>query len=69
MSDLGLDTVDTRHPLISKQVVAKRFGTSIRHIDHLVATRRIPFVKVGGLIRFDPADIEAWIEANRVEVA
>ncbi len=69
MSDLGLDTVDTRHPLTSKQWVCERLGTTMRHVDHLVATRRIPFIKVGGLIRFDPADIEAWIEANRVEVA
>lgn len=69
MSDLGLDTVDTRHPLTSKQAVCERLGITPRHLDHLVTTRRIPFIKVGGLIRFDPADIEAWIEANRVEVA
>jgi hypothetical protein len=30
-----------------------------------VADRRIPFVKWGHLLRFDPAEIEAWIDGSR----
>lgn len=33
-----------------------------------VAERRIPFVKWGHLLRFDPAEIEAWLTAWRVSV-
>jgi excisionase family DNA binding protein len=29
--------------------------------------RRIPFVKVGRALRFDPADLEAFIQANRTQ--
>jgi hypothetical protein len=30
-----------------------------------VADRRIPFVKWGHLLRFGPAEIEAWIDRSR----
>jgi len=49
--------------------LAARLGTSTRHIRRLVAERRIPYVKVGRLVRFDPADIAAWIDGRRVLVA
>lgn len=49
--------------------LAARLGTSSRHIRRLVAERRIPYVKVGRLVRFDPADIAAWIDGRRVLVA
>ena len=30
------------------------------------AERRIPFVKWGHLLRFDPAEIEEWLDGARV---
>ena len=42
-------------------------GTGERFVRRLVAERRIPFVKLGKLVRFKPDDLDAWIEANRVE--
>ena len=45
--------------------VANRLGVSVRHVRRLVQEGRIPFIKWGHLLRFDPVDIEAWIAGNR----
>jgi excisionase family DNA binding protein len=45
--------------------VAELLNTSIRHIRRLVSEQRIPVVRVGRLIRFDPADISRWLDDNR----
>lgn len=42
--------------------VAERLGVSVRHMRRLVAERRIPFVKWGHLLRFDPDEVDRWIE-------
>jgi len=46
--------------------VADHLGVNVRHIRRLVAERRIPFIKWGHLIRFDPNDIAEWLESSRV---
>jgi hypothetical protein len=38
---------------------------SIRHIRRLIAERRVPYLKVGWFIRFDPAEIAAWLDGAR----
>jgi excisionase family DNA binding protein len=38
--------------------VARRLGVKVRHVRRLVSETRIPFVKWGHLLRFDPAEIE-----------
>ena len=35
-----------------------------RHVRRLVAERRIPFHKIGGLLRFVPAEITGWLDRN-----
>jgi excisionase family DNA binding protein len=52
--------------LIDLPAVARWLGVSQRHVRRLVFERRIPFIKWGQLLRFDPDEIEAWIEAARV---
>lgn len=32
-----------------------------------VRQRKIPYIKLGGLIRFDPEEIEKWIGSKKVE--
>jgi excisionase family DNA binding protein len=54
--------------LVDLPAVAERLGVNQRHIRRLVAERRIPFVKWGHLLRFDPAEIEDWLNAGRVAV-
>lgn len=51
--------------LVTIEQLAERLGTSVRHLQRLVAERRIPFVKLGGLVRFDVAEIEAWVDGSR----
>lgn len=55
----------TSRPLMTLPAVAERLGVNERHVRRLVAERRIPFVKWGHLLRFDPAELEEWIEAAR----
>lgn len=56
----------TAQPLLDIPQVATRLGTSVRHVRRLVLEKRIPYFKVGGLVRFEIEDVEAWITANRV---
>lgn len=60
-------TTNTQHPrpLLDLPTVAERLGVGERHIRRLVFERRIPFVKWGHLLRFEPDDIEAWLDENR----
>lgn len=59
-------TTDTSAaPLMDLAAVAHRLGVNQRHIRRLVAERRIPFLKWGHLLRFDPEDIEAWLDTAR----
>jgi excisionase family DNA binding protein len=53
--------------LLSVEEAAERLGTSVRFLRRLIAERRIAFVKVGRHVRIDPADLEAFIAAGRVE--
>lgn len=63
-----MSATDARLPsLIDLPAVAQRLGVNQRHIRRLVAERRIPFVKWGHLLRFDPAEIDAWLDRHRRE--
>lgn len=42
--------------------VAKELNCSTRHIRKLVSRNRIPFFKVGRLVRFSPFKISAWLQ-------
>jgi excisionase family DNA binding protein len=54
--------------LLTVEEAADRLGTSVRFVRRLVAERRIAYVKVGRHVRLDPADVEAFIAASRVQV-
>lgn len=58
-------TADDIPQLISPDQLAERLGTSRRHLTRLVHERRIPFVKVGWLLRFDAEEITAWLDEHR----
>ncbi len=46
---------------------ADRLSVTPRFIRRLVHERRLAYIKVGKYIRFDPADLEAWLADRRVE--
>jgi len=56
----------THHRLLDIDVLAEWLATTPRHVRRLVAERRVPFVKVGHFVRFDPEDITRWIEEQKV---
>lgn len=53
--------------LVDIATVAASLGVGVRHVRRLVAERRIPFVKVGHYVRFDPDDVSAWVNERRVD--
>jgi excisionase family DNA binding protein len=46
---------------------ADRMGVGERFVRRLVTERRIPYSKLGKHVRISEADIEAYLEAARVE--
>ncbi|MGH8973352.1 MAG: helix-turn-helix domain-containing protein [Acidimicrobiia bacterium] len=55
-----------RPPLMDIEAVAQRLAVGVRHVRRLVTEKRIPYRKWGHLLRFEPEEIEAWIEATKV---
>jgi len=51
--------------LLSIAEVAEHLGVEVRHVRRLVHERRIPFIKWGHLLRFDPKEVQDWIDAYR----
>jgi excisionase family DNA binding protein len=49
--------------------LANHLGVTPRHVRRLIAERRIPYLKWGRLIRFDPDEIAAWLDATRKKAA
>ena len=45
--------------------LAERLGVTPRFVRRLVQERRVPFLKIGKFVRFDPREIEGWIDAAR----
>lgn len=56
---------EEREPLLDLPAVARRLGVNERHVRRLVNERRIPFLKWGRVLRFDPVEIEAWLDEAR----
>ena len=60
---------DTAQNLLSIEQVAQRLGVTVRHVRRLVFDRRIPYVKWGHLLRFEPIAVAQFIEAHTHEPA
>ncbi len=61
------DTSLLRGPLLAIDAVAEALGVTPRHVQRLVSERRIPFLKVGRFVRFDPGALNVWLDQQRVE--
>lgn len=44
--------------------VADVLGVNVRHVRRLVFESRIPYVKWGRLVRFDPRELDRWLQAS-----
>jgi excisionase family DNA binding protein len=56
---------NTLPQLLTIDQLADRLGVSTRHIRRLIAEKRVPYLKVGWLVRFDPAGIASWLDNTR----
>ena len=61
-----METTQPHRNLIDVSTVADRLGVSVRFVRRLVAERRIPFYKLGHLLRFDSDEVEAWLDRTSV---
>jgi excisionase family DNA binding protein len=52
--------------LLSREQAARRLNFSTRKLHYLVKEGQIPHVRLGRLMRFIPADLEAYIQAHRI---
>ena len=56
-----------RQALLDIEGAAEQLNVSPRFIRRLVEERRVPFYKVGKFVRFDPKDLDGWLNDRRVE--
>ncbi|HKY76897.1 MAG TPA: helix-turn-helix domain-containing protein [Acidimicrobiia bacterium] len=54
-----------RPKLLTLKQVAEELNVNERHIRRLVAERRIPYLKWGHLLRFDPDELAVWLDGSR----
>jgi excisionase family DNA binding protein len=55
-----------RSAFLNVEELAGWLGVEVVFVRRLIAERRIPFVKIGRFVRFDPEEIAAWIDGQRV---
>ena len=68
-SNPGQPTPAARSSLIDVGGLAEWLGVEVVFVRRLVAERRIPFLKIGKFVRFDPGEISTWIDRQRVSPA
>jgi excisionase family DNA binding protein len=58
--------IDNHPQLLDIDQLAQRLGITVRHVRRLVADKRVPYYKVGRLVRFDQTEITDWLATRRV---
>lgn len=53
--------------LLTKKDVMRIFGVTERTVNRLMETGRLPYIKLGRAVRFDPKDVQALIERQKVK--
>lgn len=51
--------------IMTAQEVAAMLRVSRQHLTRLAGRGEFPAIRIGGALRFDRADVMAWIEAQR----
>jgi excisionase family DNA binding protein len=65
-SNPGQPALAGRSSLIDVEELAEWLGVEVVFVRRLVAERRIPFLKIGKFVRFDPSEMSVWIDHQRV---
>jgi len=58
-------SVDTLPLLIDSNEVCRLFGLKRHYLRDLRHQQRIPFVKIGRLVRYDPLELTDWIKSGQ----
>jgi excisionase family DNA binding protein len=53
--------------LLDIEEAAAYLSVNVHFVRRLVAQRRVPYTKLGRLLRFDVRDLATFLEAGRVE--
>ena len=53
--------------MLTTEEAAAYLGTTVRHVRRLVSDHELSRYKVGGRNRFADVDLDAWLDARRVE--
>jgi len=56
----------SRDDLWNKEDVRQKARVSLRTVDNWIAKNLIPYVKLGGAVRFIPSDVDAFIRSRRI---
>jgi len=59
-------TTEQTLQLLDVGELAAQLSVSTRFIRRLVTERRIPYCKVGKFVRFDAAEVAAWVADKRI---
>ena len=57
--------IDNIPQLITIDQLAERLGVTQRYVRRLVAEKRVPYRKLGKLVRFAEHEIAAWLDTPR----
>jgi excisionase family DNA binding protein len=52
--------------LIDITQLSEMLNVKKKTIYDWVHKRKIPYIKLGGLIRFDPTEIEQWVKSKKI---
>ena len=64
---LAPSAADGPRELVGTDDIAVRLGVNTSFVRRLVYERRIPYFKIGKLVRFDLDEIDSWLERQRVD--
>jgi len=57
-----------RRPLIGAKETADFLNISIETLYSWIYQKKVPYYKIGRLVKFDPQDLDIWLEERRINV-
>jgi excisionase family DNA binding protein len=54
-------------PPLTKEELARHMRVGLRTVDNWIASRRVPYIKIGRLVRFRLSDVERALKRYTVE--
>jgi excisionase family DNA binding protein len=54
---------------VDAEAIGAHLGVTGEYVRRLAREKRIPSIKVGKFVRFDPGEVKSWLDANHRDVA